>query len=350
MAGPPRQAPETTPEKNDVMRLRPRSILEIFPRSFASLVELLAVFLVSHCLLWAILPLLALAYVGYMGYWYISAAVIVAYLPIYLNGAETKVLPSQGGMQSDSFRQDRLWQLVASYLQLECIREAPLNPTERYVFGLHPNAISKFSGLAFCGGNFERLFPDISPRILLSSPLFYLPGIRELCLWLAGVDASADVADSVLDNGMSVVLYPGSLSEVLSTSTSSSEMELMLHQHLDFVKLAIRHGVSLVPTMIFGEKNLYRSWRVPQSMPDAMAWILRLPLLIARGRFGTWLPFGKRKLGVVFGPPIAVQQMDDPSEDEIRQVHAIYVESLVTLFESYKGDFGYDHEARLVLV
>lgn len=49
-----------------------------------------------------------------------------------------------------------------------------------------------------------ELFPGLDFRTLAATPAFYLPGSREITLWLGGVDASPSVANRVLAGGACV--------------------------------------------------------------------------------------------------------------------------------------------------
>jgi 2-acylglycerol O-acyltransferase 2 len=72
------------------------------------------------------------------------------------------------------------------------------------------------------------------------------------------VDASRATADKVLNDGTSIVVYPGGVPEIFKTDPNSKVNELVLKKRLGFVKLAMRHGAELVPSFVFGEKWLYK--------------------------------------------------------------------------------------------
>ncbi len=38
--------------------------------------------------------------------------------------------------------------------------------------------------------------------------MFYIPGCREICLWLGAIDASRHIAEKQLENGLSLFVYP----------------------------------------------------------------------------------------------------------------------------------------------
>jgi hypothetical protein len=41
--------------------------------------------------------------------------------------------------------------------------------------------------------------------------MFFIPGCREVCLWLGAIDASRKTAERQLENGLSLFIYPVSL-------------------------------------------------------------------------------------------------------------------------------------------
>jgi hypothetical protein len=67
--------------------------------------------------------------------------------------------------------------------RLKIIREQELDSSRKYIFGSHPHGIIVLSRLTSCGGNWERVFPDITTRVLGASTMFYIPFGRDLCLW-----------------------------------------------------------------------------------------------------------------------------------------------------------------------
>ena len=59
------------------------------------------------------------------------------------------------------------------------------------------------------GGVWEKLFPGIETRVLGASPMFWVPGSREICLWMSAVDAAKKVAVRVIEKfGLHLMVYP----------------------------------------------------------------------------------------------------------------------------------------------
>ena len=60
--------------------------------------------------------------------------------------------------------------------------------------------------------------------------------------------------------GMATVLVPGGARE--SLNGEKGKIQLVLKNRKGFIKMALRQGVSLVPTFSFGEQNVYDLVRI----------------------------------------------------------------------------------------
>lgn len=120
------------------------------------------------------------------------------------------------------------------------------------------------------GGKFEEFFPGITHRVLGATPMFWMPGARELSLWMGAVDASRASAERCIRKGHSLTVYPGGCvvhgpimapvaptsltlpfsprsKEIFTTDAESKVNKLTLKSRKGFVKLAMRFGCDLVP-------------------------------------------------------------------------------------------------------
>ncbi|OQR81994.1 diacylglycerol O-acyltransferase [Thraustotheca clavata] len=334
----------------NTVRYTPERVLTHLPEAFRSALQFIIVFISIHYLQWAWAALIVLYYFYHIGYGYISIALVAVYLPMFLNGAHRKVTPEKGGKQWKGLRNHGIWNLMCEYLGMEIIREQELDPEKQYIFSCHPHGILVLSRLSYYAGNFDALFPGIAARVLGATPMFYIPLGRELCLWLDAVDASRSTAQKVLDNKMSIIVYPGGSKEIFETNPDSKETVLVLNNRLGFIKLAMKNGANLVPTFVFGEKWIM--WNPPKTLSQMALQYLKVPLLLFWGRFCTWVPYqltGKRKLGIVYGAPILVELNENPTDEECLKLHAKYVESIERIFDTYKTEFGYDDGETLVI-
>ena len=187
--------------------------------------------------------------------WRVLAAcvtVIAAYTPSFIDGSEFRL-----GRPWDALRTHPIWALSQAYFPARLVRTTPpIDPNKKYVFGWHPHGILILSRIHVYGGVWETLFPGVDIRVLGASPMFKLPGCREICLWMGAVDAGRRTAERVLKAGKSVVVYPGGSREIFDTDPNSSETRCHLTRRKGFVRLALKHGAELVPVFVFGEKTV----------------------------------------------------------------------------------------------
>eukprot|EP00967_Tisochrysis_lutea_P087885 scaffold124415_cov33-Tisochrysis_lutea.AAC.2 len=140
------------------------------------------------------------------------------------------------------------------------------------------------------------------------------------------------------------MVLPGGLDEQLETIYGRER--IVLKSRYGFVKLAIEHGIPLVPTYVFGCSDLYYTSRFLHGLRKTIAKFARVALPIYWGRWGfcayPW-PKGfplEVPQHVVFGDPVFVQQRESPTRAEVEAEHARFVQALTKLFDENKAEFG----------
>eukprot|EP00164_Ancoracysta_twista_P002183 GFYU01002882.1.p1 GENE.GFYU01002882.1~~GFYU01002882.1.p1 ORF type:complete len:388 (+),score=115.21 GFYU01002882.1:176-1339(+) len=272
---------------------------------------------------------------------YIVTLLIACYMPSFLNGDQLK-----GGRQWDAFRRHPVWHRMQRYASLTVIREEELDASKQHMFGWHPHGILILSRLVTYGGLWERLFPGMEARALGASPMFYIPGAREICLWMGAIDASKKSAQKAIADKQNIIVFPGGSKEIFKTLPNSPVTPLVLKERKGFVKLAMENGMPLVPVFVFGEKWMYNVVDIPAPIRQ---WFLRnllTPLILFWGRGFTWMPL-RAPLSAVFGKAMHVEKNPSPSQEEIDAVHSAYMMEVQRLFHKYKGRFGYSDEETL---
>jgi 1-acyl-sn-glycerol-3-phosphate acyltransferase len=116
------------------------------------------------------------------------------------------------------------------------------------------------------------------------------------------------------------------------------------------IKLALRHGVPLVPCYCFGETDLYHHSKIGLGLRQKIAKTFGVAITLAYGRIALlpFLPIPTRLVQVV-GTPIQVEKVSSPTEEDIERVQAAYIRGLREVFESHKAKLGYP-DAQLVIV
>ena len=93
---------------------------------------------------------------------------------------------------------------------------------------------------------------------------FFIPGVREFSLCCGCLDASKSVLTrAIVERKENIILLPGGEKEMMLTDGSSKVTKLVLGERTGFVRLAITHGMSLVPGFCFGEKWVHEAVRLP---------------------------------------------------------------------------------------
>mmetsp|Transcript_75779 Transcript_75779/g.180032 ORF Transcript_75779/g.180032 Transcript_75779/m.180032 type:complete len:323 (+) Transcript_75779:68-1036(+) len=216
-----------------------------------------------------------------------------------------------------------------------------LDPKRQYMIVWHPHGflawaalfvVSKMAVLGHPTG--REWFASVAPV------LFQIPFFSEALMLVNGRRVQASTVEGLLAGGANIAVQPGGVKEQLVTT--HDQEQALFPANLGFLRLAIKHGVTILPVYIFGENQLYR--RIPGF--DAVS------KLIYRTT-GAGLPCGSGKLGIPMGglipratplhvrwaKPLEVGPKDDnPSEARVQMLYQEYVASLQELFDKYKDE------------
>ena len=274
--------------------------------------------------------------------------------------------------RSRRLRGSKFWSLFASYFPARLHRTVELEPTRKYIFGYHPHGIishGAFAAFATEALGFSDLYPGITNTLLTLDSNFRIPFYRDYALAMGLGSVSRESIENLLSTGghngegmgRAVTIVVGGAQESLNAQPHS--LRLVLNCRKGFVKLAIRMGADLVPTLAFGENDLY-----DQVNSEEHPWVHRgqlivkklmgftIPLFHARGIFNYdvgLMPY-RRPVNIVVGRPIKVvsQGGKDGAVDPeyLDQVHREYVAELMMLWHSHKDTFAKDREGELEIV
>ncbi|XP_053119924.1 2-acylglycerol O-acyltransferase 2-A-like isoform X2 [Hemicordylus capensis] len=246
---------------------------------------------------------------------------------------------------------------------LQLVKTAELDPTHNYLFGFHPHGVlvaGAFGNFCTEATGFQRLFPGLTPHLLMLPFWFKVPFFRDYIM-SGGLVSSEKASASYLLNhesgGQVAVVAVGGPPESLDARPGALTLRILGRK--GFVKMALQHGAALVPVFSFGENELFNQVSNPQGsfiraaqerLQKAVG--LALPLFHARGvfqySFGL-LPF-RRPIYTVVGAPIPVPKTPHPSREAIDHLHETYLEKLTQLFEEHKAEYGLPPEKHLSLI
>jgi len=280
----------------------------------------------------------------------VYSPLIVLWVPYVLWALFVDKAPYDGSRKTNFTRRLPIWKHFRDFFPATLIRsgEEPLDPKQKYIFGLHPHGIigiSAISNFANDNEDWTSQFPGIDLRVATLPMNFKIPLYREWILSLGFITSDSKSIVTNLKKDHSVMIVIGGAAEALNAHPGS-ETELVLKKRKGFVRLALQTGSHLVPVFAFGENELYD--QVPNPRGSRLRTIqekfknkfgFSLPLFFGRGIF--LYDYGmlpqRRKLLTVVGSPIAVPQIAEPSEEEIDKYHAAYIEALEKVHQDYKG-------------
>eukprot|EP00808_Paulinella_micropora_P012266 g64662.t1 len=183
------------------------------------------------------------------------------------------------------------WRHYADFFPITLVKTAPIPPGRPYIFSYHPHGVISVGAFACFatdgvrtldltadneGSNpqpsvtrrgFSKLCPGIDVRLLTLKINFMTPFFREYILSLGVCDASQESFEKVLAKpGKAVAVVVGGAEE--STLTTEHEIDLVLEKRKGFVREAIKAQACLVPTLAFGEADLYKMTHLPPTHPE----------------------------------------------------------------------------------
>jgi len=266
--------------------------------------------------------------------------VLVPFLAAYISWVALSNSQKEGTNVWYRFTKSWVIEGANKYFPIQLIRTEPLDWRRQYIFAVHPHGMMPWSLHPIGKGEqWSMLFPGIMVRALAASIIFRIPFAREVTLWIGGVDAGRTTAQRSLEQGFSLAITVGGSEELLESYPGTEVV--VLKKRKGFVRLALHNGADLVPVYVFGANELYRQ------MPwfkDRRKWLLektKIAFTFATGNSKCLLLPARIPLYAVVGKPIPVDRTPEPTEEQINQLHAQYIDAVVSLFEKEKKKYGY---------
>ena len=211
----------------------------------------------------------------------------------------------------------------------------PCDPGRRYMVVWHPHAAYTTMALMHTSiltvkGTPLTWFTCVAPF------LFTVPGLREALLLLNARSCDSRVVEDLVAQGVTVGLQPGGVPEQLKAD-HTREVALFPPK-LGFIRLAIRHGIDLLPAYIFGENQAYHTSGLGRRAAGAIFRATGVPLVPISGRWGLpWLVPRRVDVSVAWGNSVPVGPPEaEPSEARVAAVFEAYCAELRRLFDEHK--------------
>jgi hypothetical protein len=127
-----------------------------------------------------------------------------------------------------------------------------------------------------------------------------------------------------------------------------------------FLRLAVKHGVPVIPIYVFGATKMFKRLQLP--VLERLSLFFRVSLVVFFGAWGLPIPFRQRLL-YVMGQPIMPPgggsggaNLDNTGtlavagmEQQVDDMHAQFCDELLRLFDRHKESYGWGHKTLKLL-
>jgi len=240
---------------------------------------------------------------------------------------------------------------AAAYFRVRVIIEdaEALKLAKPAFFVLEPHDVLPLSIISFSDATESMTKVGHSCMGCITSVCFSVPFMRHFYSWAKAVPATPAVINGMLKNGISPCLCPGGVREVGLITNRNEEINVFVRERKGFIRIAMSHGVPIVPVFAFGLRDAYQFWMLKNSVVQWIGRKIGFQPMVFTGVAG--LPFAPGKSNCSFvnviGKPIPCPKkpLDQigKSDKDVDAVHDKYVKALQELYDAHKKDYGYDN-------
>eukprot|EP00927_Polykrikos_kofoidii_P085233 TRINITY_DN9204_c1_g1_i1.p1 TRINITY_DN9204_c1_g1~~TRINITY_DN9204_c1_g1_i1.p1 ORF type:complete len:336 (-),score=25.96 TRINITY_DN9204_c1_g1_i1:127-1077(-) len=236
------------------------------------------------------------------------------------------------------------WYLTFTHNTEEKIHEGVFGPEKQYVMVWHPHGALTIASFGFAHWA-AKSSPVPRLSVVVADLLLAVPGLSELLLLCNARSQDSKTFSALLANGRTVAVQPGGLYE--QVHTDHEEEKLFFPPRLGFIRMALKHGVPLLPIYVFGENQMFKTTPAISSVNKWLYNRFKVGTLFVKGRFGllaspilptpALLPAPGVALHVRFGDPVPVgPPNDNPSEEIVREIVQRYTAAVQKIFDEHK--------------
>ncbi|GMI21368.1 hypothetical protein TrCOL_g2414 [Triparma columacea] len=169
------------------------------------------------------------------------------------------------------------------------------------------------------------------------------PTFRMMCDWCetdnqwAGAATKRVMLKAMEEGKTSLALLPGGFQE--ATLCAKGKDRVYIKNRAGFVKYCLMHGYAIVPCYTFGESDTY----------SCFPWLLKFRLGLAKQNIPaaamwgvSWCPFMPlpAELLTYVGEKIELPKISEPTKDDVKKYHAMYIDGIQNLFDKHKAEAG----------
>jgi hypothetical protein len=230
---------------------------------------------------------------------------------------------------------------------------------------------------------FSIAFPAILPQMLgdfrpvVATATAFFPIVRDILSWLEAVyvglktcacnivtllvrllttliflfrcsDASRSSVSQALAHGDRIGIALGGIAEIFEgypkPSTHPDEEYSIVRT--GFLRLAIEHGIPVIPIYCFGATKMLRRLNIPV-LEHLSRW-MRFSVCVFYGAWGLPIPF-RQRISYVIGDPIHPPRQNGDEDCQIGEMHELFCDELSRIFDRHKEAYGWGHKTLRLL-
>lgn len=190
-----------------------------------------------------------------------------------------------------------------------------------------------------------KMFIKNPIRGVAASVIFYLPVSRHFMQWLGVVPATREIITTLLESGKPVAVPSGGIAEIFRTARR--HQTIVLRDRKGLARIALKTGAQLAPCYTFGTTELYTMHGSENELLQYVSRTLRMGVLFFTGRW--YLPIAFRTpLVSVFSRPIDVEKVENPTVEQVDELHARLLDRIKELYYTHREAYGWGHRELVI--
>jgi len=173
-----------------------------------------------------------------------------------------------------------------------------------------------------------------------ASVVFHTPFLRYFTL-LRSEHVSRKAIEHQLSLGNNVGLVGDGIAGIFQCNHDDEVVALKNRKGL--AKLALRTGRPIIPCYSFGNTEAFSLWYDGFGIMEKISRKLQASFFLYWGRFGLPIPH-RVNITMAIGDLIQVKQVENPSQEEVDEVHAMILAAIEETFNTYKSALGWGHK------
>jgi len=170
-----------------------------------------------------------------------------------------------------------------------------------------------------------------------ASVVLHTPFLRYLSLY-GIMDVSGKSITTANSKGISVGVVPDGIAGIFRCS--SSDEVVVLKKRKGLAKLALKTGHALVPAYSIGNTTVFSAWYDPWGVMESASRKLQAAVFPFWGR--AYLPIPRRcNVTMLIGAPLVVTKVDNPTQEQVDELHDKLLAEFVRLFDTHKIALGW---------